>query len=97
LLTPVQHKLFRKDIKRDKTCGKYKKSDFEALKSVMQKLINGETLDQKLHDHSLDFEWSGYRECHIKPNWLLVYKMVDTQSEIIFVRLGTHTQIFDSY
>lgn len=91
------HKLFRKDIERDKKSGKYKKADFDALKTLMQALTKGKELEQKFQDHSLDFGWSGYRECHVKPNWLLVYKIIQSSNEIIFVRLGTHTQIFDSF
>lgn len=95
--TPSLHKLFRKDVERDKNSGKYKKVDFDTLKKVMELLSAGESLDQRFKDHALDFEWSGYRECHIKPNWLLIYKVVPSDNEIIFARLGTHTQVFDGF
>jgi mRNA interferase YafQ len=97
LLTPTQHRLFRKDIDRDKGSGKYKKADFEKLKAVMRDLIEQKPLDKAMREHPLEFEWSGYMECHIKPNWLLVYKIIEDEKQIIFVRLGTHTQIFDSF
>jgi mRNA interferase YafQ len=97
LFTPLQHRLFRKDIDRDKNSGKYKKADFEILKNVMQDLVESKPLDQKFQDHSLEFEWIGYRECHVKPDWLLVYKVIVSEEQIIFVRLGMHTQIFSSF
>ncbi len=88
-------KKFKKDIQRDKKSGKFKKTDFIELKEVMTSLIDEIELDGKYFDHKLIGDFKDYRECHIKPNWLLVYK-IDGRY-IKFARLGTHQQIFKSY
>jgi len=95
MLIIKQDKQFKKDIQRDKKSGKYKKEDFEELKKVMSDLIDEKKLDKKYLDHSLTGDFKGYRECHIKSNWLLIYKIDDKY--IKFARLGTHQQIFKKY
>ena len=51
------------------------KSDISELDSVIQKLLNGKKLDPKYQDHELSGNWKGHRECHIEPDWLLIYKI----------------------
>lgn len=85
-------KQFKKDIKRDKQSGKIKEDDFKELKKVMDILIEGKLLDEKYLSHTLVGNWKNYSECHIKPNWLLIYQQTDTT--IRFARLGTHQQLF---
>lgn len=63
------------------------------LKNVMLKLASEEILDPKYHDHPLKGDWAGYRECHVEPNWLLIYKIEG--SDIIFERTGSHSDLFD--
>lgn len=88
-------KQFKKDIKGDQKAGKYKEDDFLELKSVMDSLIEEQPLDEKHLEHKLIGDWRGYLECHIKPNWLLIYK---TEEALIkFARLGTHQQLFKKY
>jgi mRNA interferase YafQ len=62
------------------------------LKDVMTFLIEGHALPQKYQDHPLRGKFIGYRECHIEPDWLLIYKL--NPSEIYFVRTGTHSDLF---
>jgi len=69
--------------------------DFETLKSVMDALIDAKELDEKYLAHKLVGNWKGYSECHLKPNWLLIYKQTDT--DINFARLGTHQQLFKKF
>ena len=88
-------KQFKKDLKRDQKSGRYKEADFLELKSVMDALIEGYSLDEKYLEHRLIGDWRGYMECHIKPNWLLIYKTEETL--IKFARLGTHQQLFKKY
>ncbi len=88
-------KKFKKDIQRDKKSGKFNKADFIELKQVMETLIDEIELDEKYLDHKLIGNFKGFRECHLKPDWLLLYK-ADTQY-IKFARLGTHQQIFKKY
>jgi len=88
-------KQFKKDIKRDQKCGRYQESEFLELKKVMDALIDEKTLDDKYLNHKLLGEWKGYWECHIKPNWIIIYKI---DSEFIkFARIGTHQQLFKKY
>jgi mRNA interferase YafQ len=60
---------------------------------VMGRLIHQEPLDPVLYDHQLKGEWAGHRECHLKPDWLLIYKIKG--DEITFERIGTHSELFD--
>ena len=59
---------------------------------VMYKLLNGEELDNKYKDHSLKGNFSGYKECHIKPDLLLIYRIKDEVLEL--VDIGSHSELF---
>jgi mRNA interferase YafQ len=63
------------------------------LKSIMTKLVNEETLDPKHKDHKLVGDYAHHRECHIEPDWLLIYRT--SNKEIHFVRTGTHSDLFN--
>lgn len=78
---------FKRDFK------KYGELD-TALIDVLYKLLHDETLPEKYRDHSLTGNWSGYRECHIKPDLLLIYKKSD-ENTLRLARLGSHSELFD--
>ena len=59
---------------------------------VMYKLLNDEELEEKYRDHNLKGKFDGYRECHIKPNLLLVYRIKDDALEL--VDIGSHSDLF---
>ena len=80
---------FAKDLKRMEKRGKPP----EKIKKIIKNLINEERLDAKYKDHKLIGNYKGRRECHIEPDWLLIYKIED--SEIIFERTGTHSDLFE--
>ncbi len=65
---------------------------FGELKKVLTKIANDEPLDAKYRDHLLIGQYEGTRECHIEPDWLLIYET--TEDEIILVRTGTHSDLF---
>ena len=65
---------------------------FEDFKVVLSKLVEGETLEAKYRDHILSGQYKGTRECHIEPDWLLIYEATD--KELFLVRTGTHTDLF---
>ena len=67
------------------------KSD-AAFEAVAAQLLNGKLLESKHHDHPLKGGFSGWRDCHIQPDWILIYK--STPSEVIFGRTGTHSDLF---
>ena len=86
---------FKKDLERDKQSGAYKEKDFQRLKEVITTLAEEMPLDKNLLDHPLKGNFSGYRECHIKPDWLLIYKTDKNQDMLCLARVGTHNQLFN--
>lgn len=87
---PVITTRFKKDLKRSKR----RQKDLSKLKNIMQKLSAGESLTPKNNDHTLSGNFSERRECHIEPDWLLIYKIKEAEKEIIFERTGTHSDLF---
>ena len=79
---------FKKDYK------KLNPKDKEALKSVIKMLANGDTLDEQYKDHKLIGNYLGCRECHIKPDLLLIYKIDNNILELALVRTGNHAKLF---
>ncbi len=80
---------FRNDIKKYKNNSRY---NIEDLKSVMTKIVQEEKLDISYKDHHLIGNYKGYRECHIKPDWLLIY-YIDCDT-VVFVRTGFHSDLY---
>jgi mRNA interferase YafQ len=78
----------KKDVKKMKKRGK----SFDVFKQVIQQLAKGEPLDEKFRDHKLIGNYVGTRECHIEPDWLLIYE--DHDDELILIRTGTHSDLF---
>lgn len=79
---------FRKDYKKAVKQNK----DIDHLKAVIDKLSKKEKLDTRYFDHQLTGKLRGYRNCHIEPDWLLIYKSSDT--ELLLARLGSHSELF---
>ena len=82
---------FRKDYKQAVKRG----LRTDLLDDIVRKLANGEALPKKNYDHQLSGNWAGFRECHIQPNWLLVYKIQDDILVLTLSRTGTHADLFD--
>ena len=89
-------KAFQKDYERLSRSGRY---DMHRLKDAMLLLIGNDVpLGPEWLDHPLKGEWSGYRECHIGGDFLLIYEVDDTAGKggsIVFVRTGTHAELFN--
>lgn len=81
---------FKKDLKLAKKQGK----DLDKLFEVINILANGEKLDIKFKDHDLSGSYKGTRECHIEPDWLLIYEIVNNTLILMLYRLGTHSELF---
>ena len=81
---------FRKDLKLAQKRG----YNLNKLKMVITALANGETLEPKYRDHSLSGDYGGFRECHIQPDWLLVYQIDGDQLILFLARTGTHSDLF---
>jgi mRNA interferase YafQ len=88
MMTPVQSTQFKKDVKKARKRGK----DLEKLKVLLSLLIRQTTLPEAYQDHPLRGNWKGYRDAHIEPDWLLLYRMVG--EELQLARTGTHTDLF---
>ena len=65
------------------------------LDSVVYMLANGETLPANYHDHALKGKFKGFRECHIQPDWLLIYMLEDDILTLTLVDTGTHTDLLN--
>ena len=81
---------FQKDLKRIAKRG----YDISSLTEVIKKLANGERLPEKNKDHALSGDYSGYRECHITPDWLLIYEIENDELILYLTRTGTHSDLF---
>ena len=79
---------FKKDFKLAMKRG----LKIELLEEVIAVLAMGETLAEKHKDHALTGNWVGHRECHVLPDWLLIYYQTDT--ELYLYRTGTHADLF---
>ena len=65
------------------------------LEDVVAALAMGESLPEKNKDHALTGNWTGYRECHIQPDWLLVYYIEDDVLVLTLARTGTHSDLLE--
>lgn len=81
---------FKKDLKLAKKQGK----NLDKLFDVVERLANGETLEAKYRDHDLSGDYKGCRECHIDPDWLLIYEIFDDVLVLLLNRVGSHSELF---
>ena len=82
---------FKRDVKRLARRG----YNIEILKGIVLQLADGEILPPKNEDHPLKGKWAKYRECHVTPDWLLVYKVDNGTLTLVLSRTGTHADVFD--
>lgn len=85
---------FKRDYKRIKAMPRYRINLETLLSDVLKLLLADKALPEKNLDHTLSGNWYGYRECHIKPDLLLIYNKPD-KSTLRLVRLGSHSELFD--
>lgn len=81
---------FQKDLKRAKRRG----YDINLLRDIIKKLAAGEPLPAKNKDHGLYGDYIGCRECHITPDWLLIYEVDGDDLILYLTRTGTHSDLF---
>ncbi len=86
----VPTSLFKKDLKTIKKRG----YDLSLLNDVVETLASGQTLAEKYKDHNLIGNYKGCRECHITPDWLLIYEISDNELILYLTRTGTHSDLF---
>ena len=86
----VMSSKFSKDLKTIARRG----FDLNKIKFVIEELANGRTLDPKYKDHQLQGNYMGKRECHILPDWLLIYEICDNELLLYLIRTGSHSDLF---
>ena len=68
--------------------------NLDKLKFVINQLACGNQLEEKYRDHALTGDYKGFRECHIEPDWLLIYQIIDEELVLILSRTGSHSDLF---
>ena len=81
-------------FKKDYKLAKRQNKDLNRLKELVALLADGKPLPEKYNDHSLIGNWNGYRECHILPDWLLIYKIDSEILVLTMARTGSHSELF---
>lgn len=81
---------FQKDLKRIQRRG----YNVSLLSAILKKLADGEALPAKNKDHFLSGDYAGCRECHITPDWLLIYEIADEELILYLTRTGSHSDLF---
>ena len=81
-------------FKKDYKLALKRHLDVTLLEDVVAALAMGEPLPEKHKDHSLSGNWVGHRECHILPDWLLIYRLEDDVQVLTLARTGTHSDLF---
>ena len=92
MLQPYYSKQFKKDVKKIEKSGN---RDIEKLKAVIKTLIEEGQLNPSYKNHKLQGNFKDRRECHITPDWLLIYKIDAKEKTIIFERTGSHSDLFE--
>ena len=90
MLDIVASNQFKKDLKLAAKRG----LNLSHLNEVVTALAKQEKLDDKYRDHNLTGDYRGFRECHIEPDWLLVYRVNDQALELFLFRTGSHSDLF---
>ena len=90
MLDIVASNQFKKDLKLAAKRG----LKLDHLNEVVTALARQEKLDDKYRDHNLTGDYRGFRECHIEPDWLLVYRVNDQALELFLFRTGSHSDLF---
>ena len=90
MLTIKYHTLFKKDFKRIKKRG----YDISRLEKIVELLANEVPLPEQFKDHNLSGNYNGFRECHIAPDWLLIYQVNNKELVLVLSRTGSHSDLF---
>jgi mRNA interferase YafQ len=92
MLTPQETTRFRRDLRRMRRRGK----DVQKLQAIVRLLVQEQPLAPRHRDHPLVGDWLGYRDCHIEPDWLLIYKIDQEEASLTLARTGTHADLFEN-
>ena len=81
-------------FKKDYKLAVKRNLNIDLMDDIIRALSKGETLPEKNKDHALTGNWAGHRECHILPDWLLIYRIEDGVLVLTLSRTGTHSDLF---
>jgi mRNA interferase YafQ len=84
-------KAFDRDLKRVSKRG----DDRDKLRTVIERLRLGAVLEPRHRDHALGGDWQGWRDCHVEPDWLLIYRVDEGAGELVLGRTDTHADLFE--
>jgi mRNA interferase YafQ len=84
---------FKRDYQRTKATPRHRKDVDSLVSTVVELLLSDRVLPESNRDHALSGDWAGYRECHVKPDLLLIYRKVDARI-LRLARLGSHSELF---
>lgn len=90
MLTIKYHTMFKKDFKKIKKRG----YDISRLEKIVELLANEVPLPDQFKDHNLSGNYNGFRECHIAPDWLLIYQVNNNELVLVLSRTGSHSDLF---
>lgn len=90
MLTIKYHIMFKKDFKRIKKRG----YDISRLEKIVELLANEVPLPEQFKDHNLSGNYNSFRECHIAPDWLLIYQVNNNELVLVLSRTGSHSDLF---
>lgn len=90
MLTIKYHTMFKKDFKRIKK----RDYDISRLEKIVGLLANEVPLPEQFKDHNLSGNYNGFRECHIAPDWLLIYQVNNNELVLVLSRTGSHSDLF---
>ncbi len=90
MLTPVRSGAFKRDVKRAQKRGE----EMAKPRSLLQLLLDETTLPERYRDHPLKGGWTGWRDAHIEPDWLLIYRVTGT--ELLLAPTGSHSDLFEA-
>ena len=85
---------YTNQFKRDLKLAKKQNKNLDKLFEVVNILADGGRLDERYHDHDLSGNYKGTRECHVEPDWLLIYEIRDEVLVLMLYRLGSHSDLF---
>lgn len=86
--------IFSNQFKRDLKLLAKRKLNLDLLEEVVEKLANQQPLEKKNKDHAFTRNYVGFRECHIQPDWLLIYRIDDDRLYLFLSRTGSHSDLF---
>ena len=85
---------FTGQFKRDQKLAKKQGKNIDKLFDVISTIAEGKKLDEKYRDHNLSGDYAGCRECHVEPDWLLIYEVMENILVLMLYRVGTHSELF---